>query len=112
MTDAIVGHLVGDYLLQSDWQASGKKTRSWICAVHCLIWTACVCGFAGWYNPWAIAILFGAHFIQDRSQVIAWWMDAVGQKSFRTGVCAPWSAIVVDNVFHILTIWIVSKASV
>jgi hypothetical protein len=34
-------------------------------------------------------------------------MDLVGQKSFRTGVCAPWSSIVVDNVWHIVAIWVI-----
>jgi len=66
-----------------------------------------VCLFSGWANPIAVAVLFATHFIQDRTGIVPWWMDRIGQKSFRTGVCAPWSAIVVDNVWHILTIWCV-----
>ncbi len=30
-------------------------------------------------------------------------------QAFLTGPCAPWSGIVVDNVWHILTIWAVWK---
>ena len=103
--NAIIGHLVGDYLLQNDWMALNKKQSTLHCAIHCLIWTICVCLATQCTNPVIVAILFASHFLQDRTQVVAWYMDAVGQKSFRTGSCAPWSAIVVDNVFHILTIW-------
>jgi hypothetical protein len=127
MISALVGHLVGDYLLQNDWMALNKKkpvevevdvgsfcgpfvdmTGPKACAVHCLIWTLCVVLFAWW--PWWTAIpLFITHYIQDRTQIVGWWMDFYGQKQFRTGVCAPWSAIVVDNVFHIVTIWLIWK---
>lgn len=118
LTLAIIGHLVGDYLLQNDWMALNKKKSSFRCAVHCLIWTACVVGFAGWYNPTpaegcryliSAILLFLTHFAQDRTNIIAWWMDLIGQKQFRTGMCAPWSIIVVDNVWHIVTIWAVWK---
>lgn len=102
---ALVGHLIGDYLAQNDWMALNKKQSSLHCAVHCLIWTLCVVFSAQW--PWWTCVpLFVSHFIQDRTHVIAWWMDLIGQKSFRTGACAPWSAIVVDNVWHIVTLWV------
>jgi Protein of unknown function (DUF3307) len=108
MISALVGHLVGDYLLQNDYLALNKKKSTSACAIHCAIWTACVVMFAWW--PWWTAIpLFVTHFIQDRTQVINWWMDFAGQKQFRTGACAPWSVIVVDNVWHVLTIWILWK---
>lgn len=100
---AIIGHLVGDYLVQNDWMALNKKSSTFHCAVHCAIWTACVCLFAGW--GWlAAAILFATHFIQDRTTIISWYMRTVGQQKFATGPCAPWSSIVVDNVWHIVTI--------
>lgn len=106
MISALVGHLVGDYLAQNDWMASNKKTSTMHCAVHCAVWTACVLAFSQW-PAWTAIPLFVTHFIQDRTQVISWWMDIVGQRQFRTGACAPWSAIVVDNVWHIVTIWAV-----
>lgn len=105
LTEAIVGHLAGDYLLQNDWQAVGKKKSSVICAIHSALWTTSVCllGQLGWV---AALILFVEHFAQDRGQLIPRWMDLVGQKSFRENL-APWSVIVVDNVFHILAIYLV-----
>lgn len=109
MIDAIVGHLAGDYLLQNDWMACNKKQRSLHCAVHCAIWTASVCLFTGWQEPLVVVLLFVSHFIQDRTAIVAWYMDSIGQKLFRTGPCAPWAAIVVDNVWHIVTLWAIAR---
>lgn len=112
---AIIGHLVGDYLLQNDWMALNKKKHSFNCAIHCCIWAWAVCMFAGWYPwiDWKMAViwqaLFWSHYAQDRTNVIPWWMDLIGQKQFRTGMCSPWSIIVVDNVWHIVVIFLVWK---
>lgn len=104
---AIIGHLVGDYLLQNDWMALHKKSNSFRCGIHCALWTLAVCLFAGWHNWIITLILFFTHFAQDRTNIINWWMDRIGQHQFRVGPCAPWSMIVVDNVWHIVTIWAV-----
>lgn len=93
MISALVGHLVGDYLLQNDWMALWKKQ---------LVLLA-------WWPLWTAIPLFVTHYIQDRTFLITRWMDLIGQKEFRTGICSPWSVIVVDNVWHILTIWIIWK---
>lgn len=105
---AIIGHLVGDYLLQTDWMAMNKKQRSFPCAVHCLVWTSWVCLFAGWgWLPWIF--LFACHFIQDRTEIVRWWMTLrwKDQTVFTQAPCAPWSLIIVDNVWHIVQIWAV-----
>lgn len=107
LTLAILGHLVGDYLLQNDWMALNKKKDDLPCAVHCFLWAASVCLFTGW--SWYIGfILFWLHYIQDRTQVVFWWMTKVNrQGSFATGPCAPWSVILVDNVWHLVALWAV-----
>jgi hypothetical protein len=107
LTLAIVGHLVGDYLLQNDWMALNKKKRSLPCIVHCTLWTLSVCFFAGWWTLPAIAVLWVTHFIQDRTGIILWYMKSIGQDQFISGPCAPWSVIVVDNVWHIVVIYAV-----
>ena len=106
LPEALIGHLVGDYLLQNDWMALNKKRSSVHCGVHCLLWAAAVVLFAGW-GLGAFTVLFAAHFAQDRTNVIAWYMDKVGQRQFRAGPCSPWSTIVVDNVWHVVSIWAV-----
>lgn len=106
---AIVGNLVGDYLLQNDWQAMNKKSSTFVCSVHCAIWASCVVLFAGWgWMP--LGVLFITHFIQDRTNIIPYYMRTVGQRGFAEGVCAPWSTIIADNVFHILTIYVIWRS--
>lgn len=103
---AIIGHLIGDYLVQTDWMAINKKTRSWPCAVHCAIWTAVVCRLADWgWIP--AAVLFVAHFAQDRTNVIRWYIRVMKGEAFAQPPLAPWSIIVVDNVWHIVSLWAV-----
>jgi hypothetical protein len=108
MISAFVGHLVGDFLLQNTWMADKKKKDSMICVLHCWIWASCVVFFADWplrtFFP-----LFALHFLQDRTTIVEWWMDIIGSRSFRTGTFAPWSVVIVDNVWHILTLWITWK---
>ncbi len=110
LTLAIIGHLVGDYLLQNDWMALNKKKHSLNCVIHCLLWTLAVMFFTGW-NSWLIAsLLFATHFLQDRTNIVLFWMTKINrQEKFATGPCSPWSIIVVDNVWHVLTLWAVWK---
>lgn len=110
MIEAIVGACAGDYLLQNDYLSSNKKKSTFVCLIHCLIWSACVMLFAWVWNPYVFAILLTTHFIQDRTHIISLWMELIGQRGFRDGACAPWAAIVVDNVWHIVTIYAVWKA--
>lgn len=110
---AIVGHLVGDYLLQNDMLSDRKKKCSATCLLHCALWAAAVLIFSGWIalpQPKfyiVSSILVITHFVQDRWNLISKWMELIGQTKFRTGQCSPWSVIVVDNVWHIVTIWAV-----
>lgn len=132
---AFVGHLVGDYLLQNDWLAREKKNCFVACMMHCNLWALSVCVFAGWFShSTAMPILVVLHFLQDRWNFVPWWMRLIGQWDFMrsdkievTRRChadapvpfeevvsidlkpgfGPWSIIVVDNVFHIVTLFLV-----
>ena len=119
LTSAIIGHLVGDYLLQNDWMALNKKRNISICALHAMLWTLAVMTFAEWWSFTVFAILYCTHLIQDHTNVVTWWMSKVGQRRFMAtddfdminfkvipGL-GPWSVIVVDNVWHIVVLWAV-----
>lgn len=107
---AILGHFVGDYLIQNDWMALNKKSSNFHCTVHCLLWSLAVCAFSGWWG-W-FPFLFLTHFAQDRTDIVIRYMKFIGQEKFMGPPCAPWSIIVVDNIFHILVLafvgWCVS----
>lgn len=99
----LIGHLVGDYLLQNDWQALNKKRSSWACFVHVSLYTLSISCFTRW-PWWALVVVFVTHFVQDRTYIIRWWMNFIGQRQFREKL-GPWSEIVVDNVFHLLVLY-------
>ncbi|MEM8494900.1 MAG: hypothetical protein AAF663_05890 [Planctomycetota bacterium] len=130
----LIAHLVGDYLLQNDWLANHKKGRllppryddfgshdewwsaekAWstgmiACFIHATLYTAAVAAFT-WWPAWAIAAVFVTHFIQDRTAIVSWWMKTIGQKNFAQPPLAPWSVIVVDNVWHLLVLFLISRA--
>ena len=110
LSNAIVGHLVGDYILQNNYLAMNKKKNSWVCFLHCYLYTLSVniCTFNVW-PLWCYILIFLEHFVQDRTYVIDWLMDYVlGQREFRQNL-TPWSSIVVDNVFHILFLWVIAN---
>jgi hypothetical protein len=98
----IYAHLIGDYLLQNDKMALGKKVSSWWCLAHVLAYMLpfLFCGFS-WPQ---LALIAAQHYAQDRTGSIVWFMKWKGSEGFATGPCAPWSIIVTDNVVH--TLWI------
>lgn len=102
---AIVGHLIGDFIIQNHWMAIEKKKRNWPCLVHCTLYTLAVyiCTF---WPLWTLPFIFIPHFLIDRTNFISKWMGWMGQAGFRDGL-APWSSIIVDNVFHIVTLFII-----
>lgn len=106
--DLLVGHLVGDYILQNDWQALNKKRSSFHCLVHCLLYTLAVAACSLFsVSMVGLLVVFATHFAIDRTQLVSWWMGAVGQAGFRDNL-KPWSSIVVDNVMHIVVLWFVA----
>ena len=115
LAGAIVGHLVGDYLLQNDWMALHKKEKLWRCAIHVVLWYFAVLTFSGWgFTEVRHGFLLGqflvvTHFLQDHTDIVRRWMGWIGQEKFATGPCSPWSIIVVDNVWHIVAIWVAWK---
>ena len=103
----IYAHLIGDYLLQNDWMANGKKKASWICVVHVLTYLLPF-AFTG-LSWWQIALIGVQHFAQDRTGFVAWLMKAKGSAAFMQAPCGPWSVILTDNILHVL--WMAAVAS-
>ena len=112
----ILGHLVGDYLLQSKTMMLKKSEKgirgiAW-CTIHCLIYTATVCLFLWTTNPWIIAAVFLSHWPIDRWSLGAKWMKLVRSRNLKDNY--PGNAlfyvivyVVTDNTWHILLMWLV-----
>lgn len=105
----IVGHLIGDYIVQNDWMAANKVKSNVVCLVHCLCYTLAILACSFWWMPWwGLIICFMTHFPIDRWRLAGWWMRNVsGQKAFADGPLAPWSIIVVDNTMHITMLFVI-----
>lgn len=101
-----IAHLIGDYLWQNDWMAQNKKKRTLPCLVHVALYTLAIFIFTSW-PWWALVIVAVTHFIQDRTTIVNWYMRGIGQKSFAENM-GPWSVIIVDNVFHLVLLFVLS----
>lgn len=118
----LLGHLIGDYLLQNNWMAKNKKSRALPCLIHCAIYTACVAQLTSWNLYWVLAI-FVSHYIIDRSSIVEYWLQAHGGRSVKKFLATAWEGapdtnvipylalqggvtafvvIVVDNIFHLI----------
>jgi hypothetical protein len=102
-----LAHLIGDYLLQNDWMAINKKKSSWACLYHVLSYLAPF--FFCNLELWQILAIGIQHFVQDRTNLIIWFMKIKGSEVFATGPCSPWSIIFTDNIVHILFIALITS---
>ena len=102
----ILAHFIGDFLLQNDWMAVGKKKKSWICTIHVLFYmTPFLLVELTWIQFALIAI---QHWLQDRTTFVAWYLRQTG--GFQTELThktLPWGHFIVDQVFHFIWLWTV-----
>lgn len=93
----LLGHLMGDYVLQNDWIALNKKENTFICWLHCCIYTVCVClGLVLFDLPQLANIfmymmlflgIFLSHVILDYTHLVDKWMKFYGIRSWNS--CVP-----------------------
>lgn len=79
----IIGHIVGDFLLQNKWMAMNKSASTWKCVVHCLLYTLAVT-VTTWSSlhsvEWSL-LIFASHFPVDRWSLADKWLDFIGGRS-------------------------------
>lgn len=114
----LLGHLVGDYLLQSKRMAIEKSSKGlagliW-CLLHCLLYTAIICLFTSSTEPIKILLIFMSHFPIDRWSLASKWLKIIKGRDFMVAykskaefheIDLSFSTIVyvvVDNTIHIL----------
>jgi hypothetical protein len=70
MFQMLLGHLVGDYLLQNEWMAMNKSKNNMkgtiAAMVHCLLYTFAVCLFMWNFQLIWIIVVFLSHFPIDK----------------------------------------------
>lgn len=65
--DQLLAHAIGDYVLQSDWMASKKRTDPIACLVHAMVYTLCFIPFVWGSHSWAspLLVICGTHQLID-----------------------------------------------
>ncbi len=105
----LIGHLVGDWLLQNDWMAKGKKQGLITLPgmVHFAVYTIVVTGAVWLSGHWTAsplyyfilgAFIFVTHWIVDATDIVDRWMRFYRQSNL------PMVRVMVDQTFHILTL--------
>jgi hypothetical protein len=109
-----VAHLVGDYLLQTDWQARHKRRGL---SLHSHVARAALFSHVATYTlaflppvlifasrgqiAWVLALIFIPHLIQDDGRLLGVYMRRVKGIDPRAN---PPLSIVVDQTFHLVAL--------
>lgn len=110
-----LAHMVGDYLIQSDWMAQEKTRRWWPAIAHAA--TYGLPFLLVTQSPLALLVIVGTHAVIDRYRLarhVVWFKNQLAPKAFRPphtstghGSDRPdwlsvWLLIIADNVIHML----------
>lgn len=111
----IYAHLIGDYVLQADWEATTKTSDSRTAALHAVKYTLPFLALTR--SSWRLAVIGGTHFAIDRWRLakhVAWAKNQLAPKRYRPGHTATgyreeapdwmkvWLMIFTDNTMHLV----------
>jgi hypothetical protein len=114
----LVAHMVGDYLLQTDWQARNKRgglsggMAFRALASHVTTYTLAFAPALVWIGDeldagWALlaaALIFLPHFVIDDGRIVRFYLARVKRADgFDLGLAAS-----VDQSFHVLSLFLVA----
>lgn len=115
MSDQLLAHLVGDYLLQTHHQATAKTSAWGPALAHAATYT--VAHLPLTRSPWRLAIIGGTHAVIDRYRLarhVVWAKNQLAPAAYRPGHTptgypeetpawlAVWLLIAADNTMHLL----------
>lgn len=76
--EQLILHLIGDFVLQSDWMARNKMKRFWPALIHALAYSL---PFLLIGSVPAVSVIFATHLIIDRYRLVRfliWWKNCLG----------------------------------
>jgi hypothetical protein len=99
----LAGHLLGDFVAQTDWQATNKE-KSWradlahVLTYHATMAVLVVPVWHDWGAVRFLAISVGTHALLDRRWPTKLVLGATGSKGFST---VSWGVIAADQALHL-----------
>ncbi len=126
MFEMLLGHFIGDYLLQNNWMALKKMDNTglgWLaCIVHCLIYTLAVCLLMWEWNILWMTAVFLSHFFIDKFGLAEAYLKLINGRSLNRFIADPANKsysptvalqsgfyvfvyVVVDNTMHIVLMY-------
>lgn len=108
-----LAHLLGDYVVQSDWMATQKTTSTLPGILHGASYAACFLPLTR--SVRALAVIGGTHYVIDRYRLarhLQWFTNQFAPQEFRpghtsTGIresapdwLAVWLLFITDNTMH------------
>lgn len=121
----LLGHLVGDYLLQNKVMALKKSEKGWRgiawCILHSVIYTVSVCLFLWTVNPLVALVVFISHWPIDRWSLASRWLKLIHGRDFLAAYSSTekyreidisFSCLVyavADNAMHLVFLWTILR---
>ena len=116
----LIAHLVGDYVVQSDWMAQTKTKSSKSAAAHATSYAACF--LTETRDPRALAVIGGTHYMIDHwrlARYVVWAKNQVAPAEFRYTLegaqwhgygprpasdnwLTGWLLFIADNTMHLM----------
>ena len=105
----IIAHLVGDYLVQTEFEGMNKALgRFWNRALisHCVKYTLAFIPVVVAYRLplWSLLVIYGSHMVIDRRWPVIWWRRNVTRNSEDSIKATFWLTVVIDQIFHLLVL--------
>lgn len=103
----IVGHAVGDFLLQTSWQAE-NKSRIWKALItHSLVYSIVIyllALVAEGISLISIAVIFLSHVLLDKGSIVDWWLKTIKKEHTNNAQIR----FLVDQSLHLLVLMIIT----
>ncbi|TWT01150.1 DUF3307 domain-containing protein [Planomicrobium sp. CPCC 101079] len=107
----LIGHLIGDFLLQTGWMAKYKATKWGPLLAHVTVYTVIVALaglLSGGLSAAGLGVIFIGHVILDRKKFVVFWVRNI---QMAKGPEQAWLAIMADQIFHIILLAIAIEIS-
>lgn len=99
----LVGHLVGDWIVQTDWQAANKTTSWKANQQHMIGYHLALAAAVAWAVAWPLVLVivgvsWSTHAVIDRRWPVVWLMQHTGSGPFSQ---TTFGVIAVDQALHL-----------